>query len=447
MNFDNNFCLQRKRKSDGKMLYFRDMESMEDYVKNNGGEDAFEDFFFDTKPFSEPLIDNYEHRSELERMLGFTGINANDLSIEEIEGVDKDDYKAEDTAERLKEIYKNEKSVQKLNNDSTITVTDESADEITARKAVLDMFKVFKYDYDNATDEQKETYKNILKKYNMDINNFDAYIEEAINTDFSFYTKTFESKEEMQKAKEEWEELDSVKQYNKYKDAIMEASDTVYKDIYNKYIEEHKDEIEAEHEKHKNEKKKAIRIDDTFLTDSQFLLGTRFVFMIKFDVIDKNTFAHIDDYYLNRLSIWIQNKVVLSDFVQVLNDESGERCSKTTVDVSANGRTLIFVVNAYQDIPKHKYETCKDSLITLVQDIISEVDGKSVPNDIYNRTVIFDEDIYFSYDADIELTVQEGIEKLNDKLDKIITQSSEPSMLGFDPTHGFSDFDTFGNEE
>ena len=447
MNFDSNFCLQRKRKSDGKMLYFRDMESMEDYVKNNGGEDAFEDFFFDTKPFSEPLIDNYEHRSELERMLGFTGINANDLSMEEIEGVDKNDYKAEDTAERLKEIYKNEKSVQKLNKDSTITVTDESADEITARKAVLDMFKVFKYDYDNATDEQKEIYENILKKYNMDINNLDAYIEEAINTDFSFYTKTFESKEEMQKAKEEWEKLDSVKQYNKYKDAIMEASDAVYKDIHDKYIEEHKDEIEAEREKHKNEKKKAIRIDDTFLTDSQFLLGTRFVFMVKFDVVDKNTFAHIDDYYLNRLSIWIQNKVVLSDFVQVLNDESGERCSKTTVDVSANGRTLIFVVNAYQDIPKHKYEACKDSLITLVQDIISEVDGKSVPNDIYNRTVIFDEDIYFSYDADIELTVQEGIEKLKDKLDKIITQNSEPSMLGFDPTHGFSDFDTFGNEE
>lgn len=447
MNFDSNFCLQRKRKSDGKMLYFRDMESMEDYVKNNGGEDAFENFFFDTKPFSEPLIDNYEHRSELERMLGFTGINANDLSMEEIEGVDKDDYKAEDTTERLKEIYKNEKSVQKLNKDSTITVTDESADEITARKAVLDMFKVFKYDYDNATDEQKETYKNILKKYNMDINNLDAYIEEAINTDFSIYTKTFESKEEMQKAKEEWEKLDSVKQYNKYKDAIMEASDAVYKDIHDKYIEEHKEEIEAEREKHKNEKKKAIRIDDTFLTDSQFLLGTRFVFMIKFDVVDKNTFAHIDDYYLNRLSIWIQNKVVLSDFVQVLNDESGEKCSKTTVDVSANGRTLIFVVNAYQDIPKHKYEACKDSLITLVQDIISEVDGKSVPNDIYNRTVIFDEDIYFSYDADIELTVQEGIEKLKDKLDKVITQSSEPSMLGFDPTHGFSDFDTFGNEE
>lgn len=447
MNFDNNFCLQRKCKANGKILYFRDMESMEDYVKNNGGEDAFEDFFFDVKPFSEPLIDNYEHRSELERMLGFSGINANDLSIEEIEGVDSDDYKAEDTTKRLKEIYKNEKSVQKLNKDSTITITDESAEEITARKATLDMFKVFKYDYDNATDEQKGIYEKVLKEYNMDINNLDAYIEEAINTDFSIYTKEFKSKEEKKRAEEEWEKLDSVKQYNKYKEAIMKASDAVYKNIHDKYIEEHKEEIEAEREKYKNDEKKAIRIDDTFFTDSQFLLGTRFIFMIKFDVVEKNIFAHIDDYYLNRLAIWIQSKVAIPDFIQVLNNESNKPCSKATVDVSTSGRTLIFVVNAYQDIPKHKYEICKDNFITLIQDIISEIDGNSIPNDIYNRKVFYDEDIYFSYDADREMTLQEGIEKLKDKLDKIITQNSEPTMSGFDPTHGFSDFDTFGNEE
>jgi hypothetical protein len=307
---------------------------------------------------------------------------------------------------------------------------------------VLDMFKVFKYDYDNATDEQKEIYKKVLEKYDMDINNLDAYIEEAINTDFSIYAKEFESKEELQKAKEKWKKLDSVKQYNKYKEAIQNASDAVYKDAHDKYIEEHKEEIEAERKKHENNEKKAIRVDDTLLTDSQFLLGTRFVFMIDFDVVEKNAFAHIDDYYLARLAAWIQGKVVLSDFVQSLNNDSGERCSKATVDVSTHGRTLIFVVNAYQDIPKHKYESCKNGLITLIQDIVSEIDGSSVPNHTYNRKVLYDEDISFSYDADIEMTVQEGIEKLKDKLDKLnINIANEPSFDNLN--HGFSDFDTF----
>ena len=442
MNFDNNFCLQRERLSDGKILYFRDMESMEDYVKANGGEDAYGAFYFDTKPFTEPLIDNYEHRSELERMLNFSGISTNDLTTEEIEGIDKDNYKAEDTEKRLKEIYKNEKVVQKLNKDTTITITDEAPDEITARQGVLNIFKMFKYDYEHSDDEQKKIYEDVLKEHNMNINDFDTYIDEAINADFSIFSKEFDSKEEMQKAKENWAEIDSVKKLTEYKKGLTAASDAVYKYSHDKFLEEHKDEIEAEKEKHKDEKKKAYRIDDTFLTDAQFLLGTRFVFMIKFEVIDGNTYSYIDDYYLSRLSAWIQEKVSVKDFIQTLNEESRENCSKATIDVNTHGRNLIIVVNAYQDIPKHRYETCKDSLIALVQDIISDVDGETIPNDTTNRKVIFDEDIYFSYDASVELTVQEGIEKLSDKLQKY-NLTGETSSVGMDKHHGFSDFEEF----
>ena len=440
MNFDSNFCLQRERLSDGKILYFRDMESMEDYVKDNGGESAYGAFYFDSKPFTEPLIDNYEHRSELERMLNFSGINTNDLTTEEIEGVDKDDYKAEDTEKRLKEIYKDEKVVQKLNKDTTITITDEAPDEITARKNILDIFKLFKYDYEHSTDEQKEIYDKVLNELNMNMNDFDTYIDEAINADFSIYGKEFNSKEEMQKATEEWEKIESVKKLKDYKAGLTAASDAVYKYAHDKFLEEHKDEIEAEKEKHKDDEKKAYRIDDTFLTDAQFLLGTRFVFMVKFEVIDKNMYGHIDDYYLSRLSAWIQEKVPVDEFIFALNEESKENCSKATVDVSTHGRNLIVVVNAYQDIPKHRYETCKDSLIALVQDIISDVDGETIPNDTTGRKVIFDEDIYFSYDASIELTVQEGIEKLADKIQKY-NLTDDKSFAGMNESHGFSDFE------
>ena len=132
-----NLKIASERKSDGKILYFFDNASMEKYIENNGGQDAYDFLGFQIVPDGEKVIDTDEFRSDFMFIASGLGININELKEHEIYGTD-DPEKVEETEEmkmkRIEEDLKNRVAVYRIKDNGQLEETNEDVDEIVKAK-------------------------------------------------------------------------------------------------------------------------------------------------------------------------------------------------------------------------------------------------------------------------------------------------------------------------
>ena len=144
------------RTSDGKILYFYDIASKEEW-EDMHDEELIDEQWVYKAPFGEEVYDYDEDRKTLKMMMDNTGISFSELTKAEILGVDSTDHSYEDTDKRLSEYRKMQRHVVQVpNSKNEIDTEDLDAREITARKNIVFDHRMFK-----ALIEQKNTITNL----------------------------------------------------------------------------------------------------------------------------------------------------------------------------------------------------------------------------------------------------------------------------------------------
>ena len=216
------------RASDGKILYFYDIASKEEWEDMHDEELIDEQWVYKV-PFGEEVYDYDEDRKTLKMMMDNTGISFSELTKAEILGVDSTDHSYEDTDKRLSEYRKMQRHVVQVpNSKNEIDTENLDAREITARKNIVFDHRMFK-----ALIEQKNTNLDLVKKifaeHNLDLDKLDEYFDEDLNRELPLEEQeTSAAYEEYYK---QYKETDAYKKHKNLADAISESYEALSQEI------------------------------------------------------------------------------------------------------------------------------------------------------------------------------------------------------------------------
>lgn len=132
-----NIKIAAERKADGQMLYFFDDEVMNEYMSENGGEDAYEFCGFQVVPHGVEVIDTDSWRAGFMAIASGTGIDVSKLKKHEIHGMDDPDETEEQRDARMKEAMdiKNRAAVYRVNEYGQLEETDEDVETVAKAKS------------------------------------------------------------------------------------------------------------------------------------------------------------------------------------------------------------------------------------------------------------------------------------------------------------------------
>ena len=185
--------LTSTRKSDGKVLYFRNMESRLNWIDMYDGEDELLDLgFVQSVPITEDIIYADPLQAELENVMGAVGLSMKDMTKQTLYGLESEDKSYEKTDERLKEYKNMAKQSYELVNHDLVEIED-NPQEINIRKSKVLQNRLFRSFVQGLEDDRRILVAEVFKNHDMDIDKLDEYLDEELNMDLSVYLQDYET--------------------------------------------------------------------------------------------------------------------------------------------------------------------------------------------------------------------------------------------------------------
>lgn len=219
-------ALISKRVSDGKLLYFRDEESREEYELVHDDEELEDAGFCFDVPFGEQVFDCDDQRSNMEMMMKFAGVSSAGLSMDEIYGRDTKEHSYDDTGKRLKE-YRNMARKTYDFGKGELVETDDDYREIRIRQMKVENNRLFRAFVDALDDDRKELVRVAFKNNGLDLNNLEEYFDQELNMNIDPYLEDYETEKAMIMAMKAYQETDDYKTHKIFATAVEEAFDAV----------------------------------------------------------------------------------------------------------------------------------------------------------------------------------------------------------------------------
>ena len=233
--------LTSTRKSDGKVLYFRNMESRLNWIDMYDGEDELLDLgFVQSVPITEDIIYADPLQAELENVMGAVGLSMKDMTKQTLYGLESEDKSYEKTDERLKEYKNMAKQSYELVNHDLVEIED-NPQEINMRKSKVLQNRLFRAFVQGLEEDRRILVAEVFKNHDMDIDKLDEYLDEELNMDLSVYLQDYETQYQFDQAEKEFQETDTYKIHKRLMDVMNES----YKVVHN--ADNHEDLNKLEH--------------------------------------------------------------------------------------------------------------------------------------------------------------------------------------------------------
>ena len=217
------------RKSDGKVLYFRNMNSRLNWIDMYDGEDELLDLgFVQSVPITEDIIYADPLQAEVGNVMNAVGLSTKDMTKETLYGLESEDKSYDKTSERLKEYTNMAKQSYELVNNDLVEIED-NPKEISIRKSKAFQNRLFRAFVQGLEDDRRILVAEVFKNHDMDIDKLDEYLDEELNMDLTVYLQSYETQYQLEQAEKEFEETEAYKTHKKLMDAISESYEAVHK--------------------------------------------------------------------------------------------------------------------------------------------------------------------------------------------------------------------------
>lgn len=212
------------RKSDGKVLYFYDDNSREDYIDMY--DEELTDYGFALNlPFGEKVIDVSPERSELRQMMHMVGLEPDKNMLQELYGNNDEKEDVDEKIDKMRRLSKHTFEIK----DDKLEETDDDPYEIAVRKNKLTNVQIFQTFYNDLDEERKKAVRDVFADLNLDIDKLDEYIDEEINMNVDVYLQDYETSSAFEAAAKKYKSSAEYKKHKIFMDAIDKSYDVVYK--------------------------------------------------------------------------------------------------------------------------------------------------------------------------------------------------------------------------
>ena len=227
-------ALEATRKSDNKILYFRDQESYDDYLLTYGEELTKPKFCFEV-PFGNKVIDWNQRRSDMSILFNAAGLSMKEVSEADLFGRDTEDHSFEDTDKRMKEAHKVARKTFDIK-DGQMIETDDDYREVKIRQEKAQRHTLFRAFVEALDDTRRNAVANVFIEHNLNLDDLEALFDEELNMDISFWLQEYDTTKAYLIAGKEFKKTDTYKIHHNFISAIEDSYEAVRQmDIDNDY--------------------------------------------------------------------------------------------------------------------------------------------------------------------------------------------------------------------